>query len=184
MKTSKRPRELAKNASGLHKHVGTLLTEIEAFKGFEIRQEYPVKKVNPKFKSGREKFDWVILGARIIIECHGKQHYDPIRFGGVDADQAKRNLIATQGRDEKKREAAYQAGWTYVVVKYDEASITAEKLADRIREELACTVVQKSLESYTDIVRTNIAKTKTQKQKVKTKWPSRKIPSRPFPKKR
>ena len=179
MKTSKRPSQLAKNASGLHKHVGSLLTSMKSLKGFEIRQEYPVKKVNPEFKSGREKFDWVILGARIVVECHGEQHYKPVCFGGIDKEQAKKNLISVQARDEEKQAAAHDAGWTYVVVRYDEENITEEMLYDKIKTSLACDIVNRSLGFLTKIAETQ----KIEKKKGKTKWPSKKIPSRPFSKK-
>ena len=93
MKPTKTPIQTATNASTLHKHVGAILLAIPAFQGYEVRQEYPVVKVDPKYPSGREKFDWVVLGARIVIECHGEQHYEPVCFGGIDIDQAKRNLM-------------------------------------------------------------------------------------------
>lgn len=177
MKKSKLPRQLASNASTLHKHVGELLTSIEALKGYEIRQEYPVKKVNPEFKSGREKFDWVVLGAKIVIECHGEQHYMPVCFGGVDEDEAKRNLMDVQERDEKKQKAAEDAGWTYVVVRYDEPKITAEQLSKKIGEALAVTIVERSMKAMMGMV-DSVKKTTIKK----TTWPNRKIPSRPFPK--
>ena len=52
MKRSKLPQQLAKNASKLHIHTGNLLVQL--FPGYEIRQEYPVNKVNCGFNSGRE----------------------------------------------------------------------------------------------------------------------------------
>lgn len=178
MRSTKTPRQTAQNASALHKHVGELLTSIEAFKGYEIRQEYPVKKVNPAFPSGREKFDWVILGAKIVVECHGEQHYMPVCFGGVDEDEAKRNLLAVQERDAEKKEAAEKVGWTYVVVRYDEPKITAEQLSSRIGEALAVTFVEKSMQAMMSMV-ASVKKTAAKK----AVWPNRKIPSRPFPKK-
>jgi very-short-patch-repair endonuclease len=178
MKPSKTPRQLAVNASLLHKHVGELLTSLPELKGYEIRQEYPVKKVNPDFSSGREKFDWVVLGAKIVIECHGEQHYEPVQFGGISEDEAKRKLMEQQDKDEQKRSAAVKMGWTYIIVKYNEIKITAEQLSEKIREALATTVVKKTMASYAEIL-----KKKAPKRVVKAKWPTRKIPSRPFPKK-
>lgn len=132
---SKRPELLAKNASKMHKKVGELLLS-GYFKGYEIRQEYPVNQVNPNFKSGREKFDWVILGGifSAVIEVHGEQHYNPVCFGGRNKDEAREAFKKQKVRDELKREAAESAGWAYLVVRYDDKLITAESLSGRILE--------------------------------------------------
>lgn len=188
MKTSKTPIKLAKNASKLHKRVGELITNSEMFKAYEIRQEYRVSAVNPDFHSNREKFDWVILGANIAIECHGKQHYVPTRFGGPkDEEKAKRELRKLQDRDESKRQAALEAGWAYVIVRYDELDITEEELLERIRVALAATIVNKSFDAVSSIVKKGKEAKPVKKAKIKNRsnWPKgQKIPSRPFPKKR
>ena len=133
MKKTKTPHELAANASKLHKHIGELLTSSTVLKNYEIRQEYRVSDVNPTYKSNREKFDWVILGLKVIIEIHGEQHYGPVCFGGIDISEAKRFYRKTLERDAAKRQAAQGAGWTYLVVKYTEKSLTGEELEQRIR---------------------------------------------------
>jgi len=181
MKKTKLPRELAKNASKLHKHVGELIQKIPEFKNFEIRQEYPVKKVNKEFSSGKEKFDWVVLGAKIIIECHGKQHFEPVTFGGISLEEAKTNLVKQQERDEAKREAAEKAGWVYVMVSYEEANIDESELSEKIKNELALSLISKKTEDMWKKVKEAAEKNKKpQKQKKKYTWPKRKIPSRPF----
>lgn len=184
MKSSKTPRQTAKNASKLHKHVGELLTNSQMFKQYIVRQEYRVSAVNPNFESNREKFDWAILGAKIIVEVHGQQHYGPVRFGGIDEDQAKRNFSGLRERDEAKRQAAEEAGWAYIVVKYNEPNITEDELLQRIRDTLANMVVRSSFEKIKKIV----AKSVKQKAKIpkpdKYNWPKGKIPSRPFPRKK
>lgn len=182
MKKSKLPRELTKNASKLHRHVGELLQNIREFNGYEIRQEYPVKKVNSEHSSGREKFDWVILGARIIIECHGEQHYKPTQFGGISKEEAKRNLVKQQERDENKRRAAQEAGWTYVVVSHEEADINESELSEKVKETLAASLISRVTDNMWKKVKeaaeNNSKPLKTKKRKYK--WPKRKIPSRPL----
>lgn len=133
MKRAKTPERLAANASKLHKHIGSLLTS-DLFRHWEIRQEYPVNQVNPSFKSGREKFDWVILSLNVVIEIHGEQHSRPICFGGVEIDTAKRNFRKRIEADWTKEEAARDAGWAYVVVWHHEKKITAEELHLKISE--------------------------------------------------
>jgi len=177
MKRSRLPKELAKNASKLHKHIGELLQSIGVFENFEIRQEYSVKKVNPEFTSGREKFDWVILGAEIVIECHGEHHYQPVQFGGISKEEAKRKLVEQRERDENKRRAAVEAGWTYVVVSYKEADINKSELSDKIKEAMASVVLKRAMKTLWPEVE-NLAKKEAVRRKIKQK-----IPRRPFPKK-
>lgn len=184
MKRAKLPQQLAKNASKLHRRVGELLTEL--FPGYEVRQEYPVNKVNLSFNSGREKFDWVVLGLNIVVEVHGEQHYRPVCFGGITLEQAKRNFRKRQDVDWEKQEAAQKAGWAYLVVKYDEVKITAEELSLRISE-----AIKDSQPAEEIIPAKPKAKIQNrgwgdqehkgwQKPKDGYKWPTQKIPSRPF----
>ena len=134
MKTTKIPTQLAKNASKLHKHIGLLLVEL--YPHFDVRQEVSVSRINPSFKSNREKFDWVVLRMNIVIEVMGEQHFTPVCFGGITGDQAKRNFVKRQEVDYEKEQAAREAGWAYVVVKYDEKKITGKELFSRINESL------------------------------------------------
>lgn len=173
MKKSKLPQQLAKNASKMHKLVGKILAD-DMFAHWEVRQEYPVNQVNKSFPSGREKFDWVILGLNVVVEVHGKQHYCPVCFGGVEGDEAKRNFRKRIEKDWEKEQAAREAGWSYVVVKYDEKDLTLKDLWCKISEELA----ERNAEEI---------RKKPQPKKVfkiphpkKYNWPTRKIPSRPF----
>lgn len=182
MKTSKTPDKLAKNASKLHKKVGEILTSSPMFSNYEVRQEYRVSAVNPEFDSNREKFDWAVLGAKIVVECHGQQHYSPVRFGGISEDQAKRNLTELQEKDRIKRQAAQEAGWAYVVVRYDEEDLDEESLLERIREALVEPVIKKSLKRIKSMFKSVPAKIPKPK---KYNWPKgQKIPSRPFPKRK
>lgn len=125
---SKIPTNLAKKASKLHKKIGKLLTsEDSIFKHLEIRQEYPANKVNPGFKSGREKYDWVILG-QAVIEIMGRQHFEYIPYFHTTKYDFQRQLA----RDEAKKNAAIEAGYAYVTVKYNEHRLTLEDLTKRI----------------------------------------------------
>jgi len=178
---TKSPQQLAKNASKLRKRVGKLISCKESpYSGYEIRQEYSVSKVNLDYKSNREKFDWVILGLKVVIEVHGEQHYGPVCFGGVDIEKAKRVFLQRLRLDEQKQTAAEEAKWAYVVVKYTEKNITIEKPIDKISDALE--------EIEEGIYQDNKLKSKIQsrgfqKHEGEYQWPKRKIQSRPFPKK-
>lgn len=137
MKRSKTPTELAANASKLHKRVGELLTSDESpYRFYEVRQEYSVSRVNELYYTNREKFDWVILGLKVVIEIHGEQHRRPVCFGGMTMDEAKRNFKKRQRVDEEKRLAAKEAGWAYVVIWYTEKDLDISSLTSKIVEAL------------------------------------------------
>lgn len=132
-KTSRFKYQYRKNASKLHRAVGDVLRS-KSFANYQAYQEYPVNKVNPRFSSGAHKFDWVVPALKVVIECHGRQHYEVATFGAEveDAIQAFRD---TQARDETKKNAALAAGWRYVVVSYREMNkVTPRLIFDKIKE--------------------------------------------------
>lgn len=185
MKKTKTIHETAKNASKLHKHVGKLLTEL--YPNFEIRQEYPVNKVNVSFDSGREKFDWVILGLNIVCEIHGEQHFKPVCFGGITMVEARKVFEKRVEVDKIKKDLAEDVGWAYVVVKYDEKKITNNELSQRINDAIKNSKPRKEVKSVKpkqaiqsrgfskDRPKQKIQTRGFQKEKEKHKWPKRKI---------
>lgn len=187
MKKSKMPLQTAKNASKLHKHVGKLLQEL--FPNYEVRQEYSVSRVNPGFASNREKFDWVVLGLQIVIEIHGIQHYVPTCFGGITIEEAKKIFEKRQKVDAEKQEAALEAGWAYLVVKYTEKNISLIELSERISESIDNMSEAKKIEparpkakiqsrGFVSGQKQKIPGRPFQKPKEKYKWPKRKIKNR------
>jgi very-short-patch-repair endonuclease len=134
VKTSRFRHSYRGNASKLHRKVGDILRTSDLFKNYPSYQEYPVNKVNPDHHTGRHHFDWVIPALKVVIECHGRQHYEPVAFDG-DMDKA---IVAYQNgiiRDNMKREAAESAGWKYIIVKWDEEKhVTADDIFAKIKE--------------------------------------------------
>jgi len=57
----------------------------------------------------------------------GEQHYRPVTFGGVSPLQAKMEFIKRVHQDKLKEEAARNAGFKYLAIKYDQ-KITHEWL--------------------------------------------------------
>jgi len=132
-KSSHLKKDFRSNASKLHCSMGELLESSKYLKGYRIFQEYPVNRISAYFDSGREKFDWVILDIKVIIEMHGPQHYQPVTFGGIPKEEAELNYNHQTNRDESKRRAAEEAGWIYIVFKYDE-EITEQLLLSKISD--------------------------------------------------
>jgi len=126
MKTNRFKKFYRANASSLHQTVGNILQTSPLFKDHKIFQEYPVNKVNKDYK-GSHWFDWIILDLKIVIECHGRQHEAPIRFGGISSEAAQENFVNQKYRDMTKMEAAIKAGWTYIAVWEKEKKILTDE---------------------------------------------------------
>jgi G:T-mismatch repair DNA endonuclease (very short patch repair protein) len=132
MKNSRFQFEYRANASSLHKSVGELLRTDDAFANQDIYQEYPVNRVNEKYSEGSHHFDWVLPKLRIVIECHGRQHYDATSFTS-NVEEAVSNFRDLKRRDKAKKEAALSAGFAYVEVPYfEEKKLNSARLYELI----------------------------------------------------
>jgi len=60
--------------------------------------QYNIRKINNK-EINNFKFDFYIKSNKIAIEYNGAQHYRPVSFGNISADQVKINFIKQQKRD-------------------------------------------------------------------------------------
>lgn len=118
MKTSRFQEVYRENASKLHKVVGDTLKNGNIFSGYNIYQEYPVDKIYPDYPVSTHHFDWAIPDLFLVIECHGEQHYNPVRFGGISEEEATSNFLHQRHRDNMKMDAAIKAGYTYLVIPY------------------------------------------------------------------
>ena len=116
MKVRRLKREYRKSASTGHKALGDLLRNSKIFGGYKIYQEYPVKRINPNHKSGKHKFDWVILDLKVVIEVHGKQHYGPVNFGGRPPSESEAMFEKQVSVDKIKMQAAKEAGFNYLAI--------------------------------------------------------------------
>ncbi len=132
MKSSRFKYQYNKSASKLHKLMGEILHQ-PPWNHYRIYQEYPVNKINPKFKSGREHFDWYVKDLNLVIELMGQQHEKPATFGGISKLQAKFDLIKRVKKDMSKKEAAEESGCIYIAIWYDE-EVTAELLWEKYEE--------------------------------------------------
>ena len=111
-------------ASKLHKKTVDILRDpTNGFSGYKIMEEYPVKKLNPTFSSGRHKFDIVILDLQVVLELHGEAHYQVVDFGSEGNEKALDNYYAGKYRDKIKAQACVDAGFTYVEIPYTDIDI-------------------------------------------------------------
>ena len=132
MKTSRFRYSYRKSASKLHKRIGDTLRASDLFNGHEIYQEYPVERVLTTYQHSGQHFDWCIPGMKVVIEAHGKQHYEVVNFGGTEAD-AIAAFQSGKRRDKAKKYAAEEAGFRYIEVPYtDFKRIDDNYLMDKI----------------------------------------------------
>lgn len=124
-KSSRFKYEYRKSASKLHKAAGEILRSHPLLKHYRSYQEYPVNRVNPDFKNGMCKYDWVILDLQVVIEMMGEQHAKWIPF----FHKTEADFIAQQERDEEKKQAALEAGYTYIAVAHNE-TLDVDRLVD------------------------------------------------------
>lgn len=114
--------------------MGEILRSSPALKEQGIFQEYPVSRVNPSYRDNSHKFDWVILNLRVVIECHGIQHYSVQTFG-MSTEDAIDSFRAQQRRDKSKKQAALDAGWKYIEIPYKlEKSLSEATILKMIEE--------------------------------------------------
>lgn len=144
--------EFAANASKLHKKIGEILLLTLPFKGCTLRQEVCVSELFPSYSNNRDKYDWVIPELFLIIEAHGKQHYQVATFGS-SAEQAIMNFQSQQFRDKQKEEIALLNGWTYIIIPYtDEKKLDSDYLINAYNLSF------------------NTTKVSTPKEKIKPQW--------------
>jgi hypothetical protein len=157
--------EFTTNASKLHRKVGEILNTTLPFKAGRLYQEVAVSELFPSYSNNKDRYDWVLPDLFTVIECHGKQHYQPISFGNK-AEQAVMNFQAQQFRDNQKEEIALLHGWTYVIIPYtDEKLLTSEYLIDAYTKAFnPNTLIKKEVAAKPDWL---IAKKKEANQKAK-----------------
>ena len=132
MKTRRLQFKYRKSASKLHRAVGDCLRASKVFQNYEIYQEYPVVNVNSSYQNTSHHFDWVIPIIKVVIECHGAQHFKPVAWDG-DQEAALLAFQEGQSRDKAKKTAALEAGYTYVMIPYTTKNITEALLIESMK---------------------------------------------------
>ena len=159
-KSSRFKHQYSKNASKLHKSVGEAIRSHPLLKHYISYQEYPVSRVNPSYKNNCHLFDWVIPDLKIVLECHGIQHYKHVPF----FHKTKTAYLDQLKRDKEKKDAAEEIGWTYFVVKYDEELDVNELLDASIANTMPLKTPERSVKTLK-----NKTNTMTQVQKEKAR---------------
>ena len=109
------------NASKFHNDVREILRTDNFFKNLHCYQEVPVKSLVETYPNNKDCVDWFIDEYNIIIELHGKQHYEQVLFGYKSFYEAKKDFHNIQYRDNRKKNFLVDSGYNYVEISYKEA---------------------------------------------------------------
>lgn len=123
--------------SKFHEEVQQIFCTSIPFKNFKCYQEVAVCDLVESYSARNEHFDWYIEELNIIIELHGRQHYEVVNWGNMSGDEAVQKFIDGQTRDSSKQTAVEQAGYNYLAIPYTERKkLTASRLWNLIEKAL------------------------------------------------
>lgn len=122
-------------ASRIHNRVRELMLS-GRFLFYRAFQEVPLKDLVENYNGGM-RVDWYVEDLNLVIELHGKQHYEQTSFGAESKLTSNFNWIASKDRDSNKKGLLQDAGYLFVEIPYsDESILTQEYLLQKIGEAL------------------------------------------------
>lgn len=122
---------MVESASNFHNRVRDILCTDSFFKNLRAYQEVLMRDLVPDYHSHLEAVDWYIEDLNLILELHGRQHYQMTNFGDIGYDHAMRNFHRQQSRDSNKKFTLEEAGYRYIEISYKLYSqLDAELLKD------------------------------------------------------
>jgi hypothetical protein len=66
------------------------------------------------------RFDFYVSEFKTFIEFNGRQHYEPVRFGGISVEDAKSNFEKQIRNDIIKKEFCERNGYNLLIIKFNE----------------------------------------------------------------
>ena len=85
---------------------------------FEHNSTFEVKDINLL------RWDFICLldthDTRLFIEYDGKQHFEPVTFGGISQEKAEQNFLTSQHRDKIKNDFCKDNNYPLLRIKYDQ----------------------------------------------------------------
>lgn len=119
--------------SKFHEKVRQIFVSDTFFKNLSCYQEVAVASLCPNYGNNAHRIDWYIEELGVIIELHGRQHYEMTNFGNTSFEEARKQFHNGQYRDNKKKTALIEAGFIYIEIPYkDEKKLSGEYLAEVI----------------------------------------------------
>ena len=125
--------QLYPNASKFHNRIRDIFRTDTFFKGLQCYQEVPLSALVPSYPNNRDAIDWYVDELNVVLELHGRQHYEQVSFGYKPYDEAKKDFHNIQYRDNRKKTHLIDSGYSYVEISYqEEALLTSEYIKNKI----------------------------------------------------
>lgn len=97
-----------------------------------FKREYKIPGIKEKYNKEYE-YDFYLIKYNLLIEFHGKQHYERIAYFHKTQKDFDRQIF----RDENKREHAYAWGYKYLEIKYDlYENLSEEEFTDLLMKKI------------------------------------------------
>lgn len=102
----------------------------------QIFQNYKIRQYDNLGFLNRQTVDFSIREKRLAFEYDGRQHFEPVCYGGISFEQAKENLKLQQEWDRRKETLCDQHQYCLIRIPYNEElnSITLQR---KIESELS-----------------------------------------------
>ena len=110
------------NASKFHNDIRKIFTTDPFFKQLKCFQEVLVADLVPGYPNNQDAIDWYIDELNIVIELHGKQHYELVKFS--NSKSYLENVIDFNNikyRDNRKKTFLLESGILYLEISYKDA---------------------------------------------------------------
>ena len=120
------------NQSVFHNTVREIFCKDSFFRNLHCYQEVNVQELIEDYEVRNHHYDWYIEELNMVIELHGNQHYKMVNYGNIGYDAAIRSFRKMQGRDNMKKQAALDAGYTFVEIPYKYARRLNPKLLRKL----------------------------------------------------
>lgn len=113
--------------SKFHNRIREIFATDSFFKNMSCYQEVPVCELIEGYGARNQHYDWYVEELNLIIELHGRQHYQVVNYGNIGAGEAERSFRNQRERDSSKKHAALDAGYRYKAIHYrHRTKLTAE----------------------------------------------------------
>ena len=121
------------NASKFHNAIREIFRTDAFFKNLQCYQEVQLSALVEGYPNNKDAVDWYIDELNLVIELHGKQHYEPVLFGYKPFYEVEKDFHNIRYRDNRKKTQLIASGYNFVELSYKEARlITSEYIKNKI----------------------------------------------------
>ena len=98
-----------------------------------MRIQFIHDRTNPEmtqFTKKKLRFDFYLPEYQAVIEFNGRQHYEPVAFGGISLERAAVKFDKQQENDKLKRKFCLNQGFKLLEISYKDYGRVNELVAD------------------------------------------------------